>query len=199
MLVSVSSTSGVGDFLRIPLNADGSFQIDTDPFVEHSEAPDGLYPTDALCRVAHPGQLASVGPDPGLCLLFRAAGCALPLPGVRIVEAVPVEGGTTRPPGTNVAPMLAAHFQVTGRMNERVGVGGKAFRTGFELRLPARWNGRFLYQGDGGNDGTLHPAPGRRPAGRARPRRHRRQGTLAPLLRAAGRTASPTASSRRWR
>lgn len=51
VLVSVSSPSGGGDFLRIPLNANGSFQTDTDPFVEHSGVPDGLYPTDAAYRV----------------------------------------------------------------------------------------------------------------------------------------------------
>lgn len=85
---------------------------------------------------------------------------ALSLPGVRIVEAVAVEGGATRPPGVTGGPALAAHCKVTGRMNERVGVGGKPFHTGFELRLPSQWNGRFLYQGGGGNDGILRPAVG---------------------------------------
>jgi hypothetical protein len=37
---------------------------------------------------------------------------------------------------------------------------GVALGTGFELRLPLEWNGRFLFQGGGGLDGVLNPAFG---------------------------------------
>jgi pimeloyl-ACP methyl ester carboxylesterase len=54
--------------------------------------------------------------------------------------------------------------KVTGKMNERIGVNGKGEPTpyyiGFEMRLPSNWNGRFLYQGGGGNDGIVRPAVG---------------------------------------
>jgi pimeloyl-ACP methyl ester carboxylesterase len=60
--------------------------------------------------------------------------------------------------------IMPAFCKVTGRMNERVGVNGKGeaapYFIGFELRLPVNWNGRFLYQGGGGNDGTIRPAVG---------------------------------------
>ncbi len=56
--------------------------------------------------------------------------------------------------------MLAAHCRLSGKMAERIGQDGKPYHIGFELRLPAQWNGRFLYQGGGGNDGVVRPAVG---------------------------------------
>ena len=35
-----------------------------------------------------------------------------------------------------------------------------SYGTGIELRLPADWNGRFLFQGGGGLNGTLNVATG---------------------------------------
>jgi feruloyl esterase len=89
-----------------------------------------------------------------------AAAQAFALPGVRITEAEAIAGDTVRPPGQAAGPLLAAHCRIQGRMNERVGVDAKPYHIGFELRLPARWNGRFLYQGGGGNDGVIRPAIG---------------------------------------
>ncbi|MBC5785681.1 tannase/feruloyl esterase family alpha/beta hydrolase [Ramlibacter sp. USB13] len=82
------------------------------------------------------------------------------VPGVRITEAEAVAADTVRPAGQATGPLLAAHCRLQGRMNERVGVDGKPYHIGFELRLPANWNGRFLYQGGGGNDGIIRPAVG---------------------------------------
>lgn len=53
------------------------------------------------------------------------------------------------------------HCLVKGKMYERVGeVDGKAYAIGFEMRLPKQWNGRFLYQGNGGLDGAVKTAEG---------------------------------------
>ncbi len=54
-----------------------------------------------------------------------------------------------------------AHCVVRGATARRTGVDGKPYETRFELRLPSAWSGRFLYQGGGGNDGTVAPAVGR--------------------------------------
>ena len=61
--------------------------------------------------------------------------------------------------------VLPAHCAVEGKTNERVGVDGKSYAIGFRLRLPDNWNGRLLFQGGGGNDGTLRQRhrPERRP------------------------------------
>ena len=60
--------------------------------------------------------------------------------------------------------ILPAFCKVSGKMNERIGVNGKGeptpYHIGFEIRLPANWNGRLLYQGGGGNDGVIRPAVG---------------------------------------
>jgi len=55
---------------------------------------------------------------------------------------------------------LPAHCLVVGEVNSHTGRDGIAYGDRFELRLPARWNGRFLFQGGGGLDGVLQPALG---------------------------------------
>lgn len=74
------------------------------------------------------------------------------------------------PAGTRVGQVeTVAHCRVAGMLDSRTGIDGKPYATGFELRLPTAWNGRFLYQGGGGNDGSVRPALGT-------------QGTLEPAL-----------------
>jgi len=55
---------------------------------------------------------------------------------------------------------LPAHCLVRGVLDSRTGAGGVKYGLGFELRLPATWNGRFLFQGGGGLDGAVMPAIG---------------------------------------
>ncbi len=56
--------------------------------------------------------------------------------------------------------MLPAHCKVSGVIDRRQGAGGVGYGIGFELRLPAEWNGRFLLQGGGGLNGSVNPAVG---------------------------------------
>lgn len=53
-----------------------------------------------------------------------------------------------------------AHCLVRGVIEPRIGAGGNQYGTGFELRLPTDWSGRFLMQGGGGWDGTVASALG---------------------------------------
>jgi tannase/feruloyl esterase len=62
---------------------------------------------------------------------------------------------------------LPMHCIVTGVANERTGVDGKSYAIRFEMRLPAQWNGRFLHQVNGGNDGVVLPALGDKADGMA--------------------------------
>ncbi|RBP77946.1 tannase/feruloyl esterase family alpha/beta hydrolase [Marinomonas rhizomae] len=56
---------------------------------------------------------------------------------------------------------IEEHCLVKGKMHERIGeVDGKPYAIGFELRLPKQWNGRFLYQANGGLDGVVRTAEG---------------------------------------
>ncbi len=80
-------------------------------------------------------------------------------PGIKL-QTEWIEANTVRPPGATTGPLLEGHCRATGRMNERTGADGKPYHIGFEIRLPLTWNGRFLYQGGGGNDGIVRPAVG---------------------------------------
>jgi hypothetical protein len=57
---------------------------------------------------------------------------------------------------------LPGHCQVQGIINERTGTDGFQYGDMFEVRLPrpADWNGRFMFQGGGGTEGSLPPAMG---------------------------------------
>jgi feruloyl esterase len=50
-------------------------------------------------------------------------------------------------------------------IDQRVGVDGKSYAIGFAVALPDRWNGRFLYQGGGGLNGSIRPPLGSQAAG----------------------------------
>lgn len=52
------------------------------------------------------------------------------------------------------------HCLVRGHIAERTGIDGNTYRIRFELRLPDEWNGRFVHQFNGGNDGAVVPAMG---------------------------------------
>jgi pimeloyl-ACP methyl ester carboxylesterase len=58
---------------------------------------------------------------------------------------------------------LPKHCIVSGAMNDRTGVDGRHYAIRFEMRLPVEWNGRFLDQANGGNDGVVLPATGDQP------------------------------------
>jgi pimeloyl-ACP methyl ester carboxylesterase len=100
-------------------------------------------------------QASSVPATANPCSAFAARAPA----GITLT-AENVAADTTRPPGATTGPMLAAHCRLSGKMGERLGQDGKRYHIGFELRLPAAWNGRLLYQGGGGNDGVVRPAVG---------------------------------------
>lgn len=78
------------------------------------------------------------------------------LPNTTITSSVRVEANQLLSGGFQ----MPAHCAVTGEMYPRVGVNGVRYGMGFELRLPLSWNGRFVFQGGGGVDGTMRTAVG---------------------------------------
>ena len=84
---------------------------------------------------------------------------------MRITEATLIAAASVRAkePGSNreVGELLPEHCLLRGRIDERTGTDGKPYHTGFELRLPSHFSGRFFYQGGGGNDGVINNAVGR--------------------------------------
>jgi len=71
---------------------------------------------------------------------FHASGVSL-----EISKAAPVAA----------ARNLPAYCRVDGAIDARTGVDGKHYGIGFALALPGSWNGRFLFQGGGGLNGTV--------------------------------------------
>src|ERR1700738_4194671 len=80
----------------------------------------------------------------------------IPVLGHLLVGACAVGGDT--PSADGVA--LPDHCQVQGIINKRVGIDGFPYGDSFEVRLPAQWNGRFMFQGGGGTEGAVPPATG---------------------------------------
>lgn len=58
------------------------------------------------------------------------------------------------------APAVPAHCRVDGVIDERTGRDGKPYGIGFAVALPTQWNGRFLFQGGGGLNGSVQPPLG---------------------------------------
>lgn len=112
--------------------------------------------------------------------------------GARIVAADWVPAGLTVN-GMAQPYAMPAHCVVTGKMNERTGMDGKPYAIGFEMRLPANWSGRFLFQANGGSDGVVVPAFGNVVSGGATTNALM-QG-FAVLSSDAGHTAEPAASA----
>lgn len=74
-----------------------------------------------------------------------------------ITSAQVVAAGTL----SNAGEPVGEHCLVTGTMNQRVStVDAQSYAIGFEMRLPKDWSGRFLYQGNGGTDGSVAQANG---------------------------------------
>src|SRR5690349_5964971 len=58
-----------------------------------------------------------------------------------------------------------AHCRRDRLLDERTGRDGKPYGIGFAVALPANWNGRFLFQGGGGLNGSVQPPLGAQYAG----------------------------------
>jgi feruloyl esterase len=94
-----------------------------------------------------------------------AAACAaltsLQIPGVAlaITKAEWFAEGSTPPAGRGGGPAsalkLPAYCRLDGVVDRRTGADGKPYGIGFALALPGDWNGRFLFQGGGGLNGSV--------------------------------------------
>jgi feruloyl esterase len=107
-------------------------------------------------------QLARAAPDSDRA--GRCAGLAdVQLPGLTIdkVELAPAQEAIGDEKNGEPRAMLPEHCLLRGTIDRRTGVGNRPYGIGFELRLPASWNGRFLFQGGAGLDGVIQPAVGK--------------------------------------
>jgi feruloyl esterase len=79
-------------------------------------------------------------------------------------EAVPeAPAGTVRarsPDSETVPVAIPSNCRAQGVIDRRIGADGKNYAIGFAIALPDRWNGRFLFQGGGGLNGSIRPPLG---------------------------------------
>jgi hypothetical protein len=92
---------------------------------------------------------------------FQLSGVALEITRAQSVPTGPAPGRGGR--GTPVN--LPSHCRVDGLIDRRVGADGKGYGIGFAVALPDNWNGRFLFQGGGGLNGTVALPLGAQAAG----------------------------------
>ena len=95
---------------------------------------------------------------------LQVPGIALTVAKAAWVEAgAPMAGGRAGAPP--VATQLPAYCRLDGIIDRRVGAAGTAYGIGFALAMPENWNGRFLFQGGGGLNGSVQPPLGGSAAG----------------------------------
>jgi feruloyl esterase len=75
-------------------------------------------------------------------------------------------GTIPAPPGAPPIPLDApAHCRVDGLIGAHQGPDGKSYGIRFAVAMPPNWNGRLLYQGGGGLNGSVQPPIGMTAAG----------------------------------
>jgi feruloyl esterase len=86
---------------------------------------------------------------------------------ITAAETQPAGSAPARPGpgGPGYGGPLPARCRVEGVIERRKGVGGVEYGIRFALALPADWNGRFLFQGGGGLNGSVQPPLGAAAAG----------------------------------
>jgi len=109
---------------------------------------------------------AQTGATPSSCtalMQLQVPGVALTVTKTEWLAAgAPVPGGRGGPPA---ATNLPAYCRLDGVIDPRTGAAGVAYGIGFALALPETWNGRFLFQGGGGLNGSVQPPLGGSAAG----------------------------------
>jgi Tannase and feruloyl esterase len=84
-------------------------------------------------------------------------------------EEIPTApAGTVRASGLSpdtIPVPIPSYCRADGTIDPRTGVDGKPYAISFAIALPDNWNGRFLFQGGGGLNGSVNPPLGGQAAG----------------------------------
>jgi hypothetical protein len=94
---------------------------------------------------------------------FKAPGYEMSIRQAAVVPSGPMPRSPQGPPAPEVT--LPSYCRVDGVIDERVGSDGKPYAIGFAVAMPEKWNGRFLFQGGGGLNGSVQLPVGAAAAG----------------------------------
>src|SRR3954462_9255758 len=102
--------------------------------------------TTATCR---PAAIAlAIAALSATSIAQAASSCAaltkFTMPAHRVIISKAQEVVASAP---GLSPAVPAHCRVDGVIDQRTGRDGKPYGIGFAVTLPAKWNGRFLFQG----------------------------------------------------
>ena len=127
--------------------------------MRHSYRRIGAFHVSILCA------LGTAAANPALAASRCATLAKFTLPGHAVVvsKTQDVAAGTlpVNPNGPPSPPQhVPAHCRVDGIIDARTGRDGKPYGIGFAVTLPVEWNGRFLFQGGGGLNGSVAPPLG---------------------------------------
>lgn len=119
----------------------------------------------ALATLLSPALLRSQGSDCAALQNFKLPDTALTITKAEAIPTTPAN--TLKPfPWMDAIPVaIGPYCRVDGEMEPRTGVGGKRYAIGFAIALPDNWNGRFLFQGGGGLNGSVGNPLGMNAAG----------------------------------
>jgi hypothetical protein len=95
-------------------------------------------------------------------LKFSAPGADATIQKAQELAAATLSAPPGGPPGSLQVP---AHCRVDGIIGAHTGQDGKAYGIRFAVAMPAQWNGRLLYQGGGGLNGSVQLPMGATAAG----------------------------------
>jgi len=72
------------------------------------------------------------------------------------VPETPAGSVQVRPPDPEIVRVaIPSNCRAEGVIDRRIGAAGKNYAIRFAIALPDRWNGRFLFQGGGGLNGSM--------------------------------------------
>lgn len=97
---------------------------------------------------------------------LKIPGSSIAITNTQAVPDAPPGTVQIRPPApATVGVAIPSNCRAEGLIDQRTGVDGKPYAIGFAIALPDRWNGRFLFQGGGGLNGSIRPPIGAQAAG----------------------------------